>query len=420
MTFLDRMANTSAEVILSLSIMLFAGFLVTRITKKLRLPNVTGYILAGVLIGPYVLHLIPDSMISGMEFVTDIALAYIAFGVGKYFRISELRKSGGRVILITLFEALFGAAAVSLTMIFVFHLSVPFSLLLGAIGSATAPASTIMTIRQYRAKGELVNTILQVVALDDAVALLAFSICAAVAEEMASGGTRMNWGVFLLPLALNAAVLVLGVGCGVLLRWIITDRRSREHRLVLINAVIFALTGVCTMLDVSPLLACMLMGMVYVNLITDRQLFKQVNHFTPPIMLLFFVLSGMRLEVPMLLTAGVIGVCYFVVRIAGKYAGAYLGAWMTRSPDVIRKYLGLALIPQAGVSIGLAALGQRLLPADLGAMLSTIILSSGILYEMVGPACAKGALVLSHSIRPEHAPPEEPQKKQKPGGKKKG
>ena len=397
--------NSSAAVILSLSIILFAGFLVTRVTKKLHLPNVTGYILAGVLIGPYALHLVPQEVMDGMGFVTDIALAYIAFGVGKYFKRSQLQKSGKRIIVITVCEALAAAVVTTLTMIFVFHLSVPFSLLLGAISSATAPASTIMTIRQYHAKGELVNTILQVVALDDAVALIAFSVCAAVAGAMEEGKARMEWGVFLLPLLWNALALALGVGGAFLLKWIITDRRSREHRLVLVNAVIFTLTGLCTMMDISPLLACMVMGTVYVNIIDNKSLFKVVNHFSPPIMLMFFVLSGMRLNVPMLATAGAIGVAYFLVRIIGKYIGSYLGAAAVGASKEIRKYLGLALVPQAGVSIGLAALGQRLLPPQMGALLSTIILSSGILYEMAGPVCAKGALLLAHAIPAEEGLP---------------
>ena len=169
--------NDTARTILSLAVMLTAGFLVTRVTKRLHLPNVTGYILAGILIGPCVFGLIPADMIGGMGFVTDIALAFIAFGVGKYFKWAQLKKSGWKILILTGCESLAAGILVTLTMIFVFRLSVPFSLLLGAIGSATAPASTIMTIRQYRAKGPFVNLILQVVALDDAVALLAFSAC---------------------------------------------------------------------------------------------------------------------------------------------------------------------------------------------------------------------------------------------------
>lgn len=399
MALLEKIPNTSAAVILSLAVILFAGFLLTRITKRCRLPDVTAYILAGVIIGPYMLHLVPESMIIGMGFVTDIALAYIAFDVGKYFKLAQLRRNRGRIVMITLLESLITAVAITLTMYYVFCLSLSFSLLLGAISSATAPASTIMTIRQYRAKGEMVDTILQVVALDNAVALTAFSICGAVVKT-AESGAQMDWIHIVLPLFCNGLVIAFGAGCGFLLKWIITDSRSREHRLILINGVIFLLTGCCSLLNVSPLLSCMAMGAVYANIIGNKNLFKQVNHFTPPILLMFFVISGMRLNVSMLKAAGVIGVVYFLVRIIGKYAGSYLGAFLCKAPLEIRHYLGLALVPQAGVSIGLAALAQRILPEDLGAMLSTIILSSGILYEIVGPVCAKTALQLSRSIVP--------------------
>lgn len=190
---LENLASShpNAAVILSLAVMLFSGFLLTRLTKKLKLPNVTGYLFAGILIGPYVLGLVPSSVVGGHDFVTDAALAFIAFGVGKYFKLSALRRSGWGIVVITLLEALMAALLITLTMIGVFHLSVSFSLLLGAIGCATAPASTIMTIRQYKAKGPFVDTILQVVALDDAVALIAFSVCAAIAQSLNASG-RMD------------------------------------------------------------------------------------------------------------------------------------------------------------------------------------------------------------------------------------
>lgn len=396
-------AGPSACIILSLAVILFAGFLATRVTKKLKLPNVTGYILSGVLIGPFVLKIVPQQVISGMDFVTDIALSYIAFGVGKYFKLSTLRRSGGKVFVVTLFESLAAAVVISLVMIFVFRLPVAFSLLLGAIGCATAPASTIMTIRQYHAKGEFVNMILQVVALDDAVALIAFSVCAAIARSLTSPG-GLDFGVVVLPVLLNLLMVTLGAVLGVVLHRLINDRRSREHRLVLTNAVILSLTGLCTMLDVSPLLACMALGTAYINLSGNKELFKQINHFEPPVLLMFFVLSGMKLNVPSLVSAGVIGVVYFFVRILGKYLGATLGSAISGCSPAIKKYLGLALIPQAGVSIGLAALGQRMLPAEQGLMLSTIILSSAVLYEMIGPACAKASLFLSRSVEPEELP----------------
>lgn len=389
--------NNTALIILSLTVMLLAGFLLTRLTKLCRLPNVTGYILAGILIGPYLLNLVPTDMVSGMGFVTDIALAYIAFGVGRYFKLSTLRKSGGKTVVITLFEALMAMAVVTVSMIFIFRLPVSFSLLLGAIGSATAPASTIMTIRQYHAKGRFVNTIMQVVALDDAVALIAFSVCAAVTQAL-SGGGQIDPMVVVLPILYNIGAVLLGIGMGFLLHKLIREKRSADHRLVLANAVILGMTGLCTLFDISPLLSCMALGAGYINFSGNKNLFKQVNRFSPPVLLLFFVLSGMRLDIPALATAGIIGVAYFFLRIVGKYAGSYLGCAVCHTPSETRNWLGLALIPQAGVSIGLAMLGERLLPPEMGSMLSVIILSSAVLYEMVGPACAKASLFLSHTL----------------------
>ncbi|WP_071427536.1 cation:proton antiporter [Merdimmobilis hominis] len=406
MFHLSSITNASAQVILGLSIILFAGFVITRITKKLRLPNVTGYILSGVLIGPYVLDLIPGEIVEHMEFVTDVALAFIAFGVGRYFKLSTLRASGSKIVILTLFESLAAAVLVTASMALIFHLPMPFCLLLGAIGSATAPASTIMTIRQYQAKGEFVNTILQVVALDDAVALIAFSVCAAVVSAMEDSSKALDFGVVILPVILNAVTVIAGGALGyVLHRLIDNERRSSDHRLILTTAILLFITGFCTCFDISPLLSCMALGAVYTNVSDNDRVFTQVNSFTPPILLMFFVLSGMRLNLPSLATAGVIGIFYFFIRILGKYTGAYAGARICGYSANIRNYLGLALIPQAGVSIGLAVLGQRLLSPETGLMLSTIILSSGVLYEMVGPACAKASLFLSHTIEKEDAHP---------------
>lgn len=192
--------------------------------------------------------------------------------------------------------------------------------------------------------------------------------------------------------------LLIGGGSGWLLSKLIHERRSKDHSLVLACVCIMGVAGFCSTMNVSPLLACMASGTIYINTSGNKHLFKQLNQFTPPLLVMFFVLSGMRLSLPSLISAGFVGVIYFLVRIVGKYLGSTLGALVTNATPEIKKYFGLALIPQAGVSIGLAVLGQRMLPAASGEMLSTIILSSGILYEMVGPACAKAAIRLSGSI----------------------
>ena len=395
---LINLPNQNAAVILSIALVLFTGFMMTRITKKFKLPDVTAYLFTGIILGPYVLNLIPDYVVTGMDFITDIASAYIAFGVGKYFKLDTVRQNGKKMIFITIMEAFMAAVLTFLVMYFMFGLSLYFSLLVGAIATATSSASTMMTIRQYTAKGEMVNTILEVIALDNVIALIAFSICSAVVSQMEGSGTHSVFETFVLPVLLNILVIVVGGVCGYTLKWIISVKRTREHGLILINAVLFGVAGLCACLDVSPLLACMMMGMVYVNIRKDKKLFKDVNFFSVPIMLLFFFLSGMRLNVPMLMTAGAIGLAYFAVRIVGKYLGARLGCKICGSSIPVQKYLGLALIPQTGVSVGLAALGQRLLPEEAGVLLTTIILSSGILYEIAGPACAKAALHMSDTI----------------------
>lgn len=383
-------------ILLGLATVLLSGFLVTRLSKKLRLPNVSGYIVAGILIGPQVLGLVSPEFVAGMDFVSDVALACIAFGVGKFFKKEVLRATGAGVAVITLLEALTAGLAVTLTMRFLFDTSWVFSVLIGAIATATAPASTIMTIKQYRAKGRFVDTLLQVVALDDVVALLAFGVASAVAQASETGGA--NWRCALLPVLYNLLAIALGAGCALLLKVLLNEKRSKDNRLILVVAVLLAISGVCSALDVSPLLACMVLGAGYVNLTGDERIFEQMDNFTPPILSCFFVYSGMRLDIAALAVSGIMGVVYFFVRIAGKYAGACAGSALVRENREIRNYLGIALVPQAGVSIGLAFLGQRLLPPAMGDLLVTIILSSSILYELVGPACAKLSLVLAGAI----------------------
>ena len=405
----------TASVFFVLFLFLSSGELAALAVRRLRLPNVTGYLLAGILIGPWVLHLVSEEMIEQMGFVTDLALAFIAFGAGRYFRLSKLRQRGGSILIITLFESLVAGALIFFVFWALFDYSVSFSLLLGAIGCATAPASTLMTIRQYKAKGRFVDTLLQIVALDDAVALIAFSISAAcLAAVEGTGG--LSTETVLLPVLYNLVGVLLGALCGVLLH-LIADRPqgSGQRRLGCVLVFLLFLTGICDIWQISPLLSCMVMSAAYVNCGGEKKTFKSTARFTPPILTLFFVLSGARLSLPALKTAGVAGIIYFLVRIAGKYLGAWLGCAVTGEPAPIRRWLGLALIPQAGVSIGLAALGQRMLSGSSGDLLNVIILSSGVLYEMIGPASAKAALFLSKTIgqRADPSPALQEQEKEK-------
>lgn len=396
-----------ADILLSLALILLSGFVLTRFTKKIKLPDVTGYIIAGILIGPDMLGLVPEELIEHMDFVSDVALAFIAFGVGQYFRRETLREMGRGLILLTLMEALLPGALVALAMRFVFHQDMALSLLLGAIATATAPASTLMTIRQYRAQGAFVHLLLAVVALDDGVCLLTFSAASAAVDAMEGGGATLQSA--LMPVLWNIAALGLGAALGFFLTVLLNDRRSRGNRLILTIAVLLTLCGACALINVSPLLACMVCSAVYINRTGRQDLYAQVDEFTPPVLSLFFIISGMNLDVLALKTVGIAGIGYFLIRIVGKYAGAYLGCLCIGTEQKIRDWLGLALIPQAGVAIGLAFLGKRVLPESVGDLLLTVILASSVLYELVGPGCAKLALIRSGAI-PEEEKGTEPEK----------
>ena len=405
-------------VIISVALMLFSGFLLTRITKRLRLPNVTAYILAGILIGPYCLDLVPQRIIDGTDFLSDIALSFIAFSTGEFFKLSVLKRNGMKVVWITVCEAVLASVAVFVLTYWILRLELAFSIVLAALASATAPASTMMTIRQTGAHGDFVDTLLQVVALDDVVGLVLYSIAISVALTSLDG-TGFTLSALLRPVTLNILIMALGGMFGLFMKLLMPSNRSTDNKLIISIALLFSFCGICALLDISPLLGCMAMGTVYTNIAENDKLFKQLGYFSPPILLLFFVRSGMSFRLDALVSASgamngvpllVIGGTYFLVRILGKYLGAWLGCRMVKKDRLVRNYLGLALIPQAGVAIGLAALGARTLGGTMGEDLQTIILASSVLYELIGPGCAKLALYLSrsYSTRLEDLAPVEP------------
>lgn len=404
LTIFSNHFNVSSQVaviIMSVALMLIGGFAMTRITKKLRLPDVTAYIIAGIILGPFCFNFIPSNIIEKMDFIADIALAFIAFSIGEFFKFSTLKKNGMKTVIITLLEAIMASIIVFLVTYFVLHLDFEFAIVLAALASATAPASTIMTIRQTKAKGDFVETLLQVVALDDVAGLVEYSVAISIALASATGSFN-TWSV-LQPIIINLGVFALGGLFGFFLK-LLLHKRSTDNRLIVSIALLFSFCGICALLNVSPLLGCMSMGMVYINITDDKKLFQQLNYFSPPILLLFFVRSGLNFDLNALVNTSVVvdsvsllvvGVFYFFFRIIGKYMGSYLGCLITKKDKKVRNYLGLALIPQAGVAIGLAAMGARALGGNEGNALQTIILASSVLYELVGPGCAKLSLYLS-------------------------
>ncbi len=419
----ENINSDVAIAIITVAIMLFSGFALTRLTKLLHLPNVTGYIVAGILIGPFCFNLVHPSVIEGMDFLADIALAFIAFSTGEFFKMDVLKKNGPKVLVITLFESLLASILVFVVTFFILNLKLEFSIVISALAAATAPASTVMTIRQTKSKGDFVDTLLQVVAMDDVVGLVAYSIAISIA--VASTTAKFDFVNVIKPIGLNILCLVLGGLMGWVLKFLISSKRSTDNRLIIAIASLFTFCGLCTLLDTSPLLGCMAMGTIYVNTSKDDKLFKQLNYFSPPILLLFFVRSGANFNLGALFGAStsigntplvLIGILYFVVRIAGKYLGAFTGSALVKKDKKVRNYLGFALVPQAGVAIGLAALGARTLGGTMGDSLETIILASSVLYELIGPACGKFALYKSKSYSndiDEIVPVPEEEKKEK-------
>ena len=327
--------------------MLFSGFLMTRLTKLARLPNVTAYILAGILIGPYVLNLVPQRIIDGTDFLSDIALAFIAFSTGEFFKLDILKRNGMKVVWITILEAVLASVFIFILTYFVLRLDLAFSIVLAALASATAPASTMMTIRQTGAKGDFVDTLLQVVALDDVVGLVLYSVAISIALASLSGASGFSFETLGKPVVLNLLVVGLGSLFGLFMKLLMPQKRSKDNKLIISVALLFAFCGVCALLDLSPLLGCMMMGTVYTNIADDDKLFKQLNYFSPPILLLFFVRSGMSFQLDALVSSSgnldgvpllVIGVSYFLVRILGKYAGAWLGCRLVKKDRLGRNY----------------------------------------------------------------------------------
>ncbi len=396
-------------VIISVAIILLVGFAITRITKKLKLPNVTAYILAGILIGPYCLNLIPQTVIEGSGFLSDIAVAFISFSVGEFFRFSSLKKSGGRVLLITFAEALPVSVLTFVVCYFLLRLPLSLSIVLAAVATATSSTSTLMTIRQTKAHGEFVDTLLQVVAIDNVVSLLMYSVAISIAIATLPGAT-VGFEEIGLPLIKMLATLVVGFGLGFVLKWLLPTKRSKDNRLIILLCILFVFCGICSALEVSPLLGCMIIGTVYYNVSDDNKLFSQVNYFSPPFMLVFFVRSGLNLELGALfapaagvgfLPLWVVVLVYFVVRSLGKYFGAFAGCTMAKTNKDVRNSMGLALLPQASVAIGLASLAERSLAnagqPELGSAALAIVVAGAVLFEIVGPVLAKLSLHLSHS-----------------------
>ena len=336
-----------------LALMIFAGMFCGRMAKHLRLPNVTVYLVAGLLIGPAVLGLLSEDFLDGISLISDVALGFIAFSIGNEFKLSYFKRVGAAPIVIACMESLFAVLFVVCGLL-ISGQSLPFSLVLGAIAAATAPAATIMVIKQYRAKGPVTESLLSVVAIDDATALILFSLAVAVAQAVTNSGASLGASL-LAPVKEIGGALVVGAALGFAFLLPLRFFKKQGNRLSLIVGFIFAGLGLAEWLGLSDLLLCMAMGAVIANFSPDvGKLMDICDSVTPPIFMLFFVASGADLKLSVLPTVGIIGVIYILLRIVGKMFGASLGAAICKCDKTVRKYLGPCLLPQAGVAIGLS------------------------------------------------------------------
>ncbi len=409
------------NTLLTVSIALLAGLLMTRAFKPFKLPSVTAYLIAGVLIGPYCLGALhinglgftSADAVSSLALVSEVALGFIAFSIGNEFRLDDLKHTGKQALVIGIFQALVAALLVDAALLAVHlimpeKLSLPQVITLGAIATATAPAATLMVVRQYKAKGPLTSLLLPIVALDDAVGLIVFAISFGIAKTLVSGTVDLI-SILVNPLIEIACSLLLGA----LMGWILTQLEkmfnSNTNRLNLTIALVF-LTASLAMLDFqvgpvhisfSSLLTCMMLGTVFCNICPlSHDLMAASDKWTSPLFALFFVISGAELQLSVFTDTAIIfiGIVYILFRSLGKYSGSYFSAKAVKCSDSICKYLGITLLPQAGVALGMCTTAMQL--GEQGSLIRNITLFAVLIYELVGPLLTRQALTAAGDITP--------------------
>lgn len=415
--------------ILYIALALSIGLILSKVMKLIHFPNVTGYLIGGILIGPWVLGLINQNgfneVISNLTWISDIALGFIAFTIGGSFKLSVLKKVGKRATVITIFEALGACVIVIIGLLIGYFLglkqlglSIPMILTLGSIACATAPAATLLIIQQYKAKGPVTSTLIPVVAFDDSAALIVFAILFAISKIFVLGGTFNFIDGLLIPVLEIIISLIIGGLIGLIVSLATRWFKSRNNRLIIIIASVLLSVGLSMIntkdiglpfsFQLSSLLVIMALGAIYVNLAkgierTDDYLIR----FTSPIFMLFFVLSGAQLNFGIFFNSKaalvlLIALIYIVSRVIGKWGGSAIGAGITKCEPTVKKYLGFTLIPQAGVALGLATSVKTFFKStgnDVGDMIYTCIIVSTIVYELVGPLVTKWALKSAKEIQ---------------------
>ncbi len=402
---------------------LFAGLLMTRVGNIFKLPDVTAYLVVGVIIGPSILGklgmpgvgFVGFDEVNRFSIISDIALGFIAFLIGAEFKLKNIKHIGKQAVVIGIFQALTATICVDAVVI-ALHVfmpdivTVPMALILGAIATATAPAATLLVVKQYKAKGHVTDILLPVVALDDAVGLMVFAISSGIAQSLINGNVNIV-GIIVEPIAVIVLSLLLGTVVAIILNELEKYFYSHSNRLILIIGSIILTVGVAKISftlggfsgSFSPLLVCMMLGTVFCNIcpLAD-DLMERADFWSKPIIVLFFVLSGAELDLSVFENGMVvvIGIIYILTRSFGKYFGARISATMVGSPMEVRKYLGITLLPQAGVALGMSAMAVGIL-GEKGVLVRNITLFGVLIYELVGPTLTKIALIKSGDIKEE-------------------
>ena len=408
------------EILLMISVALFAGLMMTRLMNIFRLPDVTAYLVAGVLIGPCVLGRLGINGIGFTSFeavdslglISDVALGFIAFAIGHEFRLSALKETGKQAVIIGILQAVITTALVDVVLVAIHFmkpelLSLPAAITLGAIAAATAPAATLMVVRQYKAHGPVTDVLLPVVALDDAVGLAIFAVSFGAAQSMQNSNADAL-SLIVEPLLEIVFSLALGTVVGLFLTWIERYFHSNRNRIALITGSLILTVALSRLtfdigrfhVGFSSLLVCMMLGTVFCNLCPlSEELMNSADKWSNPVLILFFVLSGAALQFQVFGSIAVIliGVIYILARSVGKYVGAKISANIAKSPEVVKKYLGITLLPQAGVALGMCTTAARVLGSD-GNLIRNIILFAVLVYELIGPTLTKIALTKAGDI----------------------
>ena len=390
------------NAIFSLGIILLFGLVAARLINKVKLPSVTAYLLLGIIIGPSFLGLVSGDLLQASGVISNIVLGLIAFSIGQNFSRDNFTRIGKSVIWISLFEA--AGAWILVTSVFYFMLKQPFylSLLFGGISAATAPAATVMVVREYKSRGSFTDVLLGVVALDDAWCLMIFALSLAIAKAIAA---HISSSLFILNVVLKS---LLGIGGAFILAWGMSLLasgfskyiRTQTEALIYSLGFIFFTIGLSLVTHISVLLACMFLGASLVNFKKiNLNFFDTIKTIDSPLYLLFFVLAGANLNIYLFKSIGLIGIVYLLFRIIGKMGGVYIGGLVAKVSGTIRKYLGLALIPQAGVALGCALIAKSDFP-EAGGVIFTTIIATTVVYELIGPVCTKVALEKSGDISP--------------------